>query len=121
MPKNPSRDGNIYARLMGVIEDRKRQPLLKSYTNTLLKGGVRKIGEKVIEEAAELVSAAEEPGDEGKKHLIHESADVLYHVLVMLAYRDVPLGAVEAELERRFGVSGLDEKASRASGGGQPG
>jgi len=69
--------------------------------------------QKVIEEAAEVVEAAGEAGDEGRQHLVCEAADLLYHLLVMLAHRDVRLEEVEAELARRFGISGLEEKASR--------
>ena len=49
----------------------------------------------------------------GRQHLIREAGDLLYHLFVMLAARDVALGEVEAELAKRFGISGLDEKASR--------
>lgn len=85
----------------------------KSYTAKLLAGGVEKIGGKVIEEAAEVVEAAGEPGDPGREHTIAEAGDVLYHLLVLMAARDISLADVEAELARRFGMSGLEEKASR--------
>jgi phosphoribosyl-ATP pyrophosphohydrolase len=98
---------------MAVIEDRKANPSEKSYTNRLLAGGVIKIGEKISEEAAEVVEAASEPGAEGQQHLVREAADLVYHLLVMLAHRDTTLAQVEAELARRFGISGLDEKAAR--------
>lgn len=104
---------HVLARLMAVIEDRKANPAAKSYTTTLLAGGVGKIGGKVCEEAAEVVAAAEELGEEGRQHVVREAADVIYHLLVLLAYRDVRLAEVEAELARRFGISGLEEKASR--------
>jgi phosphoribosyl-ATP pyrophosphohydrolase len=104
---------SVLARLMAVIEDRKANPPAKSYTTSLLAGGVPKIGAKVTEEAAEVVEAAGEPGDEGRLHLIREAGDLLYHLFVLLAYRDVPLAEVEAELARREGISGIDEKASR--------
>ena len=84
-----------------------------SYTARLLAGGVPKIGAKVLEEAAEVVEAAKEPGEDGRQHTVREAADVLYHLLVLLAARDVTLGEVEAELARRFNMSGLEEKASR--------
>jgi phosphoribosyl-ATP pyrophosphohydrolase len=84
-----------------------------SYTARLLAGGVEKIGAKVIEEAAEAVEAAGEPGDEGRQHTIAEAGDVIYHLLVLLAVRDIALSEVEHELARRFGMSGLEEKASR--------
>lgn len=107
----------ILAQLMGVIEDRKANPTEKSYTNRLLDGGVAKIGAKIVEEAAEVVEAAAEPGEAGRTHTIREAADVIYHLFVLLGYRGIPLAEVEAELARRFGISGLDEKASRGSPG----
>ena len=61
------------------------------------------------------------PGDAGRAHLTHEAADLIYHLFVMLAARDVALDDVEAELARRFGVSGLDEKASRPARRGEEG
>jgi len=105
---------HILAQLMAVIEDRKANPPAKSYTTTLFAGGVPKIGKKILEEAEEVIEAASEPGEEGRGHLIREAADLVYHLLVMLGHRDVKLAEVEAELARRFGISGLDEKASRA-------
>ena len=86
----------------------------ESYTAKLLAGGVAKIGAKVTEEAAEVVEAAGEPGDDGRRHTVAEAGDLLYHLLVLLAARDIPLTEVEADLARRFGMSGLDEKASRS-------
>jgi len=104
---------SAFAQLMATIEDRKANPPERSYTTSLFQGGVEKIGRKILEEASEVVEAAAEPGDEGRSHFIHESADLIYHLFVMLAQRDVKLEEVEAELRRRFGVSGLDEKAAR--------
>jgi phosphoribosyl-ATP pyrophosphohydrolase len=98
---------------MATIEDRKAHPSDKSYTSKLLSGGVSAIGGKITEEAAEVVEAAGEPGVEGRLHLVREAADLVYHLLVMLAHRDTNLAGVEAELARRFGMSGLEEKASR--------
>ena len=100
---------------MAIIEDRKANPPPRSYTTTLLQGGVEKIGGKITEEAREVVDAAAEEGQPGHDHLVHEAADLVYHLLVMLAHRNVRLDEVEAELARRFGMSGLDEKASRTS------
>lgn len=105
---------NIFARLMSVIEDRRRNPPEKSYTTSLFAGGVSKIGEKIVEEAAEAVEAAAESGEMGRKHLIHEAADLIYHLFVLLGHREIPLADVEAELARRFGISGIDEKAARS-------
>lgn len=86
-----------------------------SYTARLLAGGVATIGAKVLEEAGETAEAAAEPGDDGRAHLVAEAGDLIYHLLVLLAARDVRLAEVAAELARRFGQSGLAEKASRRS------
>jgi phosphoribosyl-ATP pyrophosphohydrolase len=109
----PPLDGSLFAQLMAVIEQRKANPPAKSYTTSLLSGGVSKIAAKISEEAAEVVEAAAEPGEPGRAHLIHEAGDLVYHLFVMLAFRDIRLSELEAELARRFGISGLDEKASR--------
>ena len=108
------REDSTLVRLMRVIEDRKTNPPERSYTTGLLRGGVDKIGEKILEEAREVVEAAAETGSTGHDHLVHEAADLIYHLFVMMGYRDVTLDEVEAELARRFGISGLDEKASRS-------
>lgn len=107
-------NASILPELMNVIAARKANPDAgKSYVASLLAGGVAKVGGKVVEEAAEVVEAAGEPGDEGRAHLVREVADLVFHAMVMLAVRDVPWQDVEAELARRFGVSGHAEKASR--------
>ena len=101
------------ARLMAVIEDRKANPPERSYTTSLFAGGVEKIGGKITEEAAEVVEAAGEPGEAGRNHLTYEACDLIYHLWVLLAHREITLAEVETELARRFGISGLDEKAAR--------
>jgi phosphoribosyl-ATP pyrophosphohydrolase len=98
---------------MAVIEDRRKNPPAKSYTTSLFAGGVSKIGEKIVEEAAEVVEAAGEPGPTGRQHLVYESADLIYHLFVLLGFHGIPLTEVEQELARRFGISGIDEKAAR--------
>lgn len=103
------------AQLMGVIEDRKANPPAKSYTTTLFGGGVPKIGEKIREEAEEVIEAAGEPGEAGRSHLIQEAADLIYHLFVMLGHRNVKLTEVESVLAGRFGISGIDEKANRGN------
>ncbi|MGC4006321.1 MAG: phosphoribosyl-ATP diphosphatase [Pirellulales bacterium] len=100
-------------RLMAVIEDRRDNPPAKSYTTSLFNAGLPKIGAKLLEEAHEVVEAAAEPGDEGRAHTVYEAGDVLYHLFVLLGYKRIPLSDVETELARRFGISGIDEKASR--------
>ncbi|HUY33272.1 MAG TPA: phosphoribosyl-ATP diphosphatase [Pirellulales bacterium] len=102
-----------FARLMAVIEDRKAHPSDQSYTSTLLAGGAAKIRKKVIEEAAELFEAAGEVDVAGREHVIRESADLVYHLFVLLAQRGITSAELEAELARRFGTSGLEEKAAR--------
>ena len=96
-----------------TIRQRAQEGSEGSYTAKLLSGGTAKIGKKVLEEAGEFVEAADEPGDEGRAHFIYEAGDLLYHTLVMLRCRGVDLVEVEEELARRFGMSGLAEKASR--------
>ncbi|MCA9184706.1 MAG: phosphoribosyl-ATP diphosphatase [Pirellulaceae bacterium] len=105
---------SVLAKLMATIEDRKVNPPPRSYTSLLFEGGVEKIGAKITEEAAEVVDAARHAQDDaGRDHLTHEVADLIYHVLVVLAHRDVTLQAVEQKLASRFGVSGIDEKELR--------
>jgi phosphoribosyl-ATP pyrophosphohydrolase len=104
-------------KLERTIQARAKKPNLKSYTSQLLEGGVPKIGAKIVEEAAEVVEAATEPGPAGREHFLREMGDVFYHLLVMLCHKDCNLFDVEAELARRFGVSGLEEKASRNPSG----
>jgi phosphoribosyl-ATP pyrophosphohydrolase len=80
----------------------------------LLAGGVEKIGIKIVEEAAEVVEAAGEPGTKGREHFIREVGDLVYHLLVLMQHKKCSLPDLEAELARRFGVSGLQEKAARS-------
>jgi phosphoribosyl-ATP pyrophosphohydrolase len=110
--------GEVLGSLEQVIAARKGSDPERSYTARLLAGGVAAAGGKVTEEAAELVRAAAGEADE---RVISEAADLVYHTLVLLACRDLTLGQVAAELARRFGVSGLDEKAARAIGSGPRG
>ncbi len=103
----------VLEQLMAVIQDRKENPPARSYTTTLLAGGTKKIGSKILEEANEVVEAADERDDDGRTHLIHEAADLLYHLCVMLGYKDIAWHEIDTELSRRFGLCGLDEKESR--------
>jgi phosphoribosyl-AMP cyclohydrolase / phosphoribosyl-ATP pyrophosphohydrolase len=100
----------IVARVAQIIARRRRERPDKSYVVSLLDAGFSKINAKISEEAAELVEALP-AGDAA--HTAHEAADLLFHVLVGLEAAGVPVEAVFGELRRRFGVSGLDEKASR--------
>ncbi len=76
-------------------------------------GGVEKIGEKVLEEAAEVVEAAAEPGHEGRAHTIREAGDSGLPSAGPVGLTGRSLSEVEAELARRAGVSGIEEKANR--------
>jgi phosphoribosyl-ATP pyrophosphohydrolase len=99
-------------RLAATIEARRSADPDSSWTAKLLAKGPEKCAEKFGEEAVEAIIEAVK-GDRDK--LTTEAADVLYHLLVMLAARDVPLSAVLAELDRREGTSGLTEKAARSA------
>jgi len=99
--------------LAAIIAERARAGGDQSYTRQLLDAGVEKCAKKLGEEATETVVAALS-GD--SKAVIGESADLLYHLLVVLQARGVKLDDVYAELERRTDQSGLAEKAARRKG-----
>jgi len=100
----------LLARLEATLEARKTATAQSSYVRSLYEGGAPKIGAKVREEADELARAVEGESDE---RVVSEAADVLFHLMVALRSRSVPIAHVLAELERRTGVSGHAEKASR--------
>jgi len=101
---------DVLTRLAATIDARKSADPDGSWTARLLAKGPDKAAEKFGEEAVEAVIEAVR-GD--RDRLTAEAADVLYHLLVMLAARDVTLADVLDELERREGTSGISEKASR--------
>ena len=101
---------NALETLAATIAARKGADPATSWTAKLLAAGPEKAAEKFGEEAVEAVIEAVRGDRDG---LTAEAADVLYHLLVMLAARDVALEDVLAELERREGTSGLAEKAAR--------
>ncbi len=100
----------ILDRLYEIVVARREQRPEGSYVVTLLDGGWETIAAKVREESEEVILAARGEDDEA---LAHEIADLFFHVWVMMASRGVEPTAVYAELARRFGVGGLEEKASR--------
>jgi phosphoribosyl-ATP pyrophosphohydrolase len=102
-------------RLAATIQARKTADPDSSWTAKLLAKGPEKCAEKFGEEAIEAIIAAAK-GD--RAHLTSEAADVLYHLLVMLAARDITLADVLAELDRREGTSGIAEKAARPTSSG---
>jgi len=96
--------------LYRVILSRKANPEEKSYTVSLFRKGIDTILKKTGEEATELVIA----GKGGKREeIVYETADLLYHVLVLLGYYEIEPEEIYAELRRRFGISGITEKESR--------
>ncbi len=101
---------DVLEKLAEVIESRKAQGADSSYVASLFDKGMDSILKKVGEEAAETIVAAKNDDD---AQLVHETADLWFHTLVMLAARGLGPEQVLAELERRFGVSGHDEKAGR--------
>ena len=105
-------DARVLERLFAVIESRRGGDPDESYTARLLDQGLSKAAQKLGEEAVETVIAAM---GGNKTEITGESADLLFHLLVVLKMSDVPLADVMAELERRTGQSGIAEKASRAA------
>ncbi len=97
-------------KLAAVLEARKEAAPDSSYVAGLYHKGLDAILKKIGEEATETVIAAK-GGDAGQ--LIHETADLWFHTLVLLAHRGLGPERVLDELERRFGLSGLEEKANR--------
>ena len=102
---------DVLGRLFATIEARAGGDPAASHTAGLLAKGAAKCAEKFGEEAVEAIVEAVQ-GD--RDRLVSEAADVLYHLLVMCAARDVTLADIEAELGRREGRSGLEEKAGRS-------
>lgn len=102
-------------KLAAIIEQRKQASPDSSYVARLQHAGLNKILEKVGEEAIETILAARDvqQGADADQ-LVRETADLWFHTLVMLAQLDCTPDQVLQELERRFGISGLEEKAARA-------
>jgi phosphoribosyl-ATP pyrophosphohydrolase len=101
---------NIIDRLYSVILERKADPRPDSYVCRLLEKGEDGVLKKVGEEAVEVILAAKERDDDA---LVGELADLTFHALVLMGARGVAPERVAQELERRFGTSGVAEKARR--------
>ena len=101
---------DILLRLMAVLASRKDADPDLSYVAGLYHQGLDSILKKIGEESVEVIIAAKS-GD--KQQIVNETADLWFHCLVMLAQQNLDAGLVLEELERRFGVSGIDEKAAR--------
>ncbi|WP_258443246.1 bifunctional phosphoribosyl-AMP cyclohydrolase/phosphoribosyl-ATP diphosphatase HisIE [Helicobacter sp. 16-1353] len=101
---------NTLDKLYHILQSRKNESSESSYTASLYKKGENTIGKKIAEEAAEFAFALK---DDKEGEIIAECADLLYHTLVGLSYRDISPDRVMQELQRRFGMSGLEEKRNR--------
>ena len=96
--------------LYHTILEKKNDNPKTSYTASLFKKGENTILKKVVEEAGELCFAVK---DNSKDDIIYECADLVYHILVALAYQDVNPDRIKTELKKRFGISGIEEKNGR--------
>ena len=105
----------VLTKLARVLEQRKTADADDSYVASLFAKGLNKILEKVGEEANETILAAKDYQGtvRTKDQLIHETADLWFHTLVMLSYLDLQPEQVLEELEKRFNISGIAEKESR--------
>jgi phosphoribosyl-ATP pyrophosphohydrolase len=97
-------------KLEQVLEQRKSASADSSYVAGLYAKGINQILKKVAEECGETIIAAK---DDDKKQIIYETADLWFHTLVMLVHQNISVDDVLQELERRFGLSGLEEKQQR--------
>ena len=104
---------DVLAQLAATIHGRRAAPADASYTRQLLDAGPAKCAKKLGEEAIETIIAA---ASEDRDRLIAESADLVYHLLVVLMARDIKFAEIEAVLAARTRQSGLEEKASRLPG-----
>ena len=106
---------SILEKLTTILGERRNADPTTSYVAGLHDKGINKILEKVGEEATEVILAAKEAEVSGNtEELVRETADLWFHTLVMLGHMNASSKDVLDELERRFGTSGLEEKASRS-------
>ena len=103
-------ENDILRRLEQTLSERQSADPAESYTASLFKKGEDAILKKVGEEAVETILASK---DADRRHLIYETADLLFHLLVLLQFKKVSLAEVLDELARREGTSGIEEKNSR--------
>lgn len=109
---------DVLSELAEILEQRKSASASKSYVASLHGEGLNKILKKINEESDETIQAAKEYDQEienSKKAVVHETADLWFHTLVMLSHLNLGPNEVLEELKKRFNISGLDEKASRKS------
>ena len=103
---------DVLSKLAEVLEARKGAEADSSYVASLYAKGLDAILKQIGEEATDTVMAAK---DCDAEKIIYETADLWFHTLILLSYYDLPPERIYAELQRRFGTSGLEEKASRTS------
>ena len=101
---------NTLLALEKILEERKSSSEDMSYVASLYNQGTNKILEKISEESGEVIKAVKE---EGREEIIHEVADLWFHLLVLLRHENISIEEIELELANRFGISGHEEKASR--------
>ncbi len=100
----------VLSNLYHTIQERKHEDPTKSYTAKLLQGKENSMLKKIVEEAGEFTFAIK---DNDKKEIVYEAADIVYHMFVALASKNIDPEQVKDELARRFNLSGIDEKNSR--------
>ncbi len=103
---------SILKKLEQVLEDRKSAKADESYVSSLYAKGLDEILKKIGEESAEVIMAAK---DGEKDKIIYEVADLWFHTLILLRHKDIEVDKIQDELSKRFGLSGLEEKANRTN------
>lgn len=101
---------DVLIKLEQVLEQRKSAKADESYVSSLYNKGTDEILKKIAEESAELIMAAK---DGANDKIIYEVADLWFHTLVLLRFKEIKVNQITNELSRRFGLSGLQEKANR--------
>ncbi|MBT6655784.1 MAG: phosphoribosyl-ATP diphosphatase [Candidatus Thioglobus sp.] len=101
---------DVLRKLEEVLEQRKSANADESYVSSLYTKGLDEILKKIGEESAEVIMASKD-GNQDK--IVHEVADLWFHTLVLLRHKDIEIDKIQQELSKRFGLSGLEEKANR--------
>ncbi len=111
----PPNMDNVLRSVYDIIKQRLKERPDKSYVVSLADKGLEKILSKISEESNEVIDAARETTEKQARldHLNYEICDLFFHTLVLAAYEGIDYTSIEAELARRFGVSGITEKESR--------
>ena len=101
---------DIFKKVEEVILSRKSASADESYVASLNQKGIDAILKKIAEESSEVIMATK---DDSKSEIIHEVADLIFHLLVLLGYKDISTDEIGKELSNRFGTSGIEEKKNR--------